>query len=202
MSEVNIQLFRAINDLGKVYPQYNPAMFFIAEYLVLLLALATIGYWCTRKQSNRMMVLCGGLSFVVAEIIAKIAGMIHFNQQPFAELSNVNQLVFKPIDNSFPSDHTIIFFSFCITFWLFKKRWGILWVLLASIVGISRIWVGVHYPADVFAGMIISLFSAVLVYYLFPRLKMAQKILTIYEKGEQAALTPFGKGKKSKSKDM
>lgn len=39
ISEVNISLFRLVNDLGKEHPFLNPVFSFIAEYMVFLLAL-------------------------------------------------------------------------------------------------------------------------------------------------------------------
>jgi len=86
-----------------------------------------------------MMVLCGITTFLLSEIIGKIAGKIHSNNQPFAELENVNKLIEKAVNNSFLSDHTILFFSICVSFCLFKRSWGSLWIVLAALVGISRI---------------------------------------------------------------
>lgn len=199
LSEVNVNLFRAVNDLGKEYPFLNPVMVFIAEYLLFFLVVGALGYWLTRNQSNKVMVLCGLLTVLFAEIIARIAGMIHSNHQPFAELANVNQLIEKTVDNSFPSDHTILFFSLCVTYWLFKRGWGFLMIIVAIIVGISRIWVGVHYPADVFVGSIISILSAVMVYYVVPKQRITMKIIRGYERVEHNL---FKKQKESKSKDM
>lgn len=193
--ELNIDLFRMINDLGKQFPAVNPTMVIIAEYMVFFLALSVILFWFTRINKNRMMVICGGVTFILAEIIGKMAGKIHSNHQPFAELSNVNKLIEKAVDNSFPSDHTILFFSFCVTFWLFKRGWGFLWILLAFLVGISRIWVGVHYPADVLVGAVISTLAASVVYFIVPKLQVIQKLLAIYEKAERAILPAKGKSK-------
>lgn len=189
---MNENIFRLINDLGKHYTFFNPVFIYIAEYLVIGLALVVISFWFTRVNKNRIMVICGCITFVIAEIFGKIVGKIHSNYQPFAELSNVNQLIDKAVDNSFPSDHTIMFFSFCMTFWLFRGARGFIWILLAILVGISRIWVGVHYPADIAVGAMISIGSAYLVFLIVPKLSMFQKLLGIYEKGESYIL-PFNK---------
>lgn len=183
-TETNINIFRMINDLGKEYTYLNPPFVFIAEYTVYLLALAAIIYWFTREYKNRIMVISGAITFIFAEIVGKLAGTLHSNYQPFVELENVNKLIEKTVGNSFPSDHTILFFSFCMTFWLFKKGYGFLWMIAAILVGISRMWVGVHYPADVAVGALISIISAIIVYYVVPRLNFIQKLLKIYEKGE------------------
>ncbi|MFE8698455.1 undecaprenyl-diphosphatase [Cytobacillus sp. FJAT-53684] len=196
-SETNIDVFRMVNDLGKEYTYLNPPFVFIAEYTVYLLALATIIYWFTRGRNNRMMVISAVLTFMIAEILGKLAGTFHSNYQPFVELTNVNQLIEKTVGNSFPSDHTILFFSFCMTFWLFKRGYGLLWMIAAILVGISRMWVGVHYPADVAVGALISIISAIAVYYVVPRISFIQKLLKLYEKGEGYILPS-----KTKSKDL
>ncbi|MDM5331705.1 undecaprenyl-diphosphatase [Neobacillus sp. CF12] len=185
---MNEYLFRLINDLGKEYTLFNPIVVFIAEYMVIILAIAVFTFWLTRVNKNRIMVICGIFTFVIAEIFGKIAGKIHSNHQPFAELSNVNQLIEKAVDNSFPSDHTILFFSFCVTFCLYRGARGFFWVLLAFLVGVSRIWVGVHYPADIMAGAIISICTAIIVIRVVPKLSIIQKGLGIYEKAESYIL--------------
>ncbi len=195
--ELNIHYFRLINDLGKQYPMWNPVFYVIAEYMVYGLALAVFLYWFRRTPENRMMVSCGTVTFFLAELFGKVAGSLHYNQQPFAALTDVNQLVQKAVNNSFPSDHTILFFSFCMSFWLFKKRTGIFWMMLALCMGISRIWVGVHYPADVIVGALISIGSALAVYLIVPRLPIVHTLLGLYEKAEKA-LFPA----KQKSRDL
>ncbi|RJS60894.1 undecaprenyl-diphosphatase [Bacillus sp. PK3_68] len=186
--QLNVDLFRFINDLGKHFTYLNPSMTFIAEYTVFILALSVTLFWFTRTEDNRMMIICGAFTLAVAEVFGKIAGKLHSNHQPFAELENVNKLLGHAVDNSFPSDHTILFFSFCMTFYLFKKRGRLLWILLATLVGLSRIWVGVHYPADVITGALLSIFTALIVCQVVPKLSVMRKLLAIYEKGEQVIL--------------
>ncbi|AHZ14788.1 undecaprenyl-diphosphatase [Bacillus velezensis] len=185
-SEMNMTAFRAINDLGKEYPFLNPAMIVLAEYAVFILALVMLVFWFTRNDRNRMMVIQAGVAFIIAEMIGKIAGQLYSNHQPFAVLSNVNKLADHAVDNSFPSDHTILFFSISFSFWLVYKKTG--WIIFALSVAVSRIWVGVHYPFDVAAGALFGIISAVLSYWIVPRLALTKKVLTIYEKGEGCIL--------------
>jgi undecaprenyl-diphosphatase len=186
--EINVEAFRAINDLGKQYPVLDPVFYFFAEYTVYILALAVLLYWFSRQQENRIMIISAVLSFLVGEILAKTAGMFYFNNQPFAELPDVHQLVDKTIDNSFPSDHTLLFFTFCLTFWLFGKKNRFLWIVLAFCVAISRIGVGVHYPADVLVGAILGGISAYFGYRTVPKARMIQTLLNRYEKMERAVI--------------
>lgn len=186
--EMNVDLFRTINNLGKEYTYLNNFFIFMAEYMVFVLAFIALIFWFTRREENRMMIISATISFILAEMMGKIAGTLHSNNQPFAELSNVNKLIEKAVDNSFPSDHTILFFAFCMTFFMYQKRWRYVWIMLALVVGISRIWVGVHYPADVIVGAIISIFSTFIASFIVSRLNIIRKLLWLYEKGEQQIL--------------
>lgn len=197
VTEMNIQWFRAINNLGINHPYVNPIFKWFAEYTVIILLLGLLAYWLNGKLESRIMCLNAGISFVLGEIIGKIAGQLHSNNQPFAELENVNQLINKAIDNSFPSDHTILLFSVSFSIWLFYKRQGLTWIALAVATAVSRIGVGVHYPVDVICGALIAISSAFIINWLNSKLYFSNKILFIYENVQQS-LTK----RKRQSKDI
>ncbi|KIV55844.1 undecaprenyl-diphosphatase [Aneurinibacillus migulanus] len=194
-SQFNIDAFRLINDLGKQYSYLNPVIVFLAEYMLYFLCLSIVVYWFTRTNKNRMMVIQAVIAFILAEILGKMAGQFHSHYQPFAVLPHVNQLIEHDIDNSFPSDHTILFFSVCISFWLVRKKGEWLWLMLPLCVAISRIWVGVHYPIDVITGALLGVISALFVYWLVPKLSSIKQLLALYEKMEQQVLPSKDKSK-------
>ncbi|UHA71767.1 undecaprenyl-diphosphatase [Paenibacillus sp. 481] len=196
-SEWNIEIFRVINDLGKQYPDLNPIAIFVAEPLLYMLALSMLVYWFTRTYENRLMVIQGGLAFILAEILAIIVGQFHFNYQPFAVLTDVNKLIERSVDNSFPSDHTIVFFAVCVTYWLVRKKEAWLWLIVACCVGVSRIWVGVHYPADVVMGASLAIAAALIVHWSIPKLAVTRRLLDGITKAEQRIFSV-----KNKSKDV
>ena len=195
LSDMNIEVFRLINDLGKEHTVLNQVMIFIAEYMAYFLVAGVLVFWFIRGNHNRMFVVCGVATLLLAEICGQTAGKLHSNKQPFAELENVNQLIEKAVDNSFPSDHTILFFSFCASFWLFNRGWGLLLIGVASLVGVSRIWVGVHYPGDILAAAILSIFSAIFVYKIVPKLHMTHKLLDFFRICDRMLLTIVSKPK-------
>lgn len=175
-SNTNVQLFRGINNLGKDFSFLNPLAVFIAEYALFALILSAAVFWVVPGFRNRLMAICAFLTVILAQLFRIPVSRLHSNLQPFAELPNVNQLIDKTVGNSFPSDHTILVFAFCMTFALFQKRFAVIWLLLALLVGISRIWVGVHYPADVVAGASISIVSALIVFAVAPKIPVIQRL--------------------------
>jgi undecaprenyl-diphosphatase len=124
MDNVNIELFRFINNLGKEFQFLNPIMIFIAEYVIYGLAGFMILLWLSGKDKvkNRVMLSCCMISFIGAEVIGKTLGNIYYHNQPFAMLNSVNKLVLHEIDNSFPSDHSILIFSICSMLYLFNRN--------------------------------------------------------------------------------
>mgnify|MGYP002510875622 CR=1 FL=1 len=67
-------------------------------------------------------------------------------------------LVTEKDPNSFPSGHTCAAFAACLS-WartLTRKRLRVYVVALAVLMGLSRLYVGVHYPSDVLAGAVIG----------------------------------------------
>ncbi|WP_028544714.1 undecaprenyl-diphosphatase [Paenibacillus taiwanensis] len=182
---LNVELFRAINNLGKQYAFLNPGVIVMAEYTIYILALSMLVYWLTRTAANRKMVIQAGFAFVLAGLGGKAVGLIHAHHQPFAELQGVNQLIDHGINNAFPSDHTILFFSVSMSYWLIRRSWGWLWLVLACCVAIARIWVGVHYPVDIGVGLLIGIIGAVFSYWLVPKLLFMTRLLKWYEHVER-----------------
>ncbi len=86
-------------------------------------------------------------------------------ERPCFAVDGVNALIDQVRSNSFPSSHASNVFGAAALFWLVRgRRW--LWgFLVAALVGLSRIYVGVHYPSDVLAGALLGMLCAGLVWW-------------------------------------
>lgn len=75
--------------------------------------------------------------------------------RPFDTLEALVPLIRRPSDFSFPSGHTASSFAAAgVCYRKLPKKYGIPLLIMAALIGLSRLYLGVHYPSDVLFGMI------------------------------------------------
>lgn len=94
------------------------------------------------------------INLVIKPIVAR--------PRPYDACSLLIPLVTRLKDYSFPSGHTGCAFSAAIVMAkMLPKKIGVPAVIIACLLGFSRMYVGVHYPTDVLAGALIGIGSAI-----------------------------------------
>ncbi|MCM1992074.1 phosphatase PAP2 family protein [Oceanirhabdus seepicola] len=92
----------------------------------------------------------------ITQIIKKKAN----RTRPFLLLEDLYIKKIGIDDYSFPSGHTCAAFSIATMSGLYFPFLSIYVIPLSSLVGISRMYLGVHYPTDVVIGMLIGAISS------------------------------------------
>lgn len=135
----------------------------MAEYLVYLLPIILILLWFWSDQSRKV-ALKAGFSVILAwPVIAKILGIMINRPRPF-EFGGVQELIFHRPSYSFPSDHASALFAVTCSLWLSGYRKLAYWILgFSVIISFFRIATGIHFPTDIFAGIIIGIVSAIII---------------------------------------
>jgi len=127
---------------------------------LLVISLILIGSTNTKIVGIESLVsLC--ISQAVVHTLKKILG----RERPYNIIEHLNTFGINLKDYSFPSGHTAASFSIATTIALNMPKLTILVFTIAIIVGISRIYLAVHYPTDVAAGIIIGTILAIIVHY-------------------------------------
>jgi undecaprenyl-diphosphatase len=176
LNNLDYQLFKIINDLAGKLMIFNPLMRILAADAEYLFYIIIVIYWFTRVRQNRKMVIESLLSACIALGISGIIAHFYYRDRPFIT-HTVYQLIKHPANASFPSDHATGAFVIATAIWLFRKKDGKIWLLLALCIALSRIWTGVHYPSDVIAGAFIGSVSAFIVHRLFAKSLYASRLL-------------------------
>lgn len=71
-------------------------------------------------------------------------------------------------ERSFPSGHTTTAFAAMgAVFFTWRKKYSWPALVFATLVGLTRLYLAVHYPTDVLGGIIVGIVSALISYFLF-----------------------------------
>ena len=92
-------------------------------------------------------------------------------------------LVEKPHSLSFPSGHTSTSLGAALPFLMkANKKASIPVFILAILIGLSRIYLHVHYPTDVFAGMIVGIVAGLIAVVLLDKLFFPKLVPAVEKK--------------------
>ena len=116
--------------------------------------------WVVDGRIKRETALHAFISSLVAWVFAHIVKGFIPASRPF-EINGRAPLTFTfPDSGSFPSGHSAFVFAMAIAVFLHNKRLGIVYLILAMLVGLGRIFANVHFPVDILMGAILGAISA------------------------------------------
>ena len=101
------------------------------------------------------------ITLAISQIITYGIKIALGRERPYNILRGLNTFNIILKDSSFPSGHTSASFAIATTIAFNMPKLAIVAYGLALAIGISRIYLGVHYPTDVIAGMILGIGVAV-----------------------------------------
>jgi undecaprenyl-diphosphatase len=136
-----------VEDPLLFYVNVSEALF-IATLAVIFLAARGAAHAAWRRASVAA-VLSAGLGLAVGKVISELVD----RARPFvADPHGVHLFSAHAADPGFPSDHATAAFAIAVAILLRKRGWGILALVLATVLAVGRVAIGVHYPSDVIAG--------------------------------------------------
>ena len=146
-----------------------------------VLALTALGVILLVAVGHLRGALALGLSVLGTQVVVAIVKAIVSRPRPDAELS-----IIDPSGYSFPSGHSASAVALYITLALvaasiWRPRWRVAAFvaagLLVALVGLSRIYLGAHYPTDVLAGWLTGGILVALAWRLSSRLPSRARLL-------------------------
>ncbi len=167
MQHFNLTLFHFVNDAAGYYLSLDVFMIFLTTYLAWMVSIATILYivvWIPIRHAQPLdrlknfaqageFVFSIGASWIVVETIKILIA----HERPAVVFADAVNVLVQQSGYSFPSAHAALTTALATTTYLYHKRLGVFLFLFAFVIGLSRIYVGVHYPIDVLVGILLGI---------------------------------------------
>lgn len=168
---MDIHLFRFINNFaGKWWP-LDWLGVFLADYLGYFLILAVVIFLIKIKDQRQRIYFfsLAALSVILARgLIVETIRYFYCQQRPFLVLE-IQPLIAHASTGSFPSGHAAAFFALAFAVFFLGRKWGWRFFAFALLIGLARIFVGVHWPSDILAGVLIGWGSVLAVKKILPK---------------------------------
>ena len=94
--------------------------------------------------------------------------------RPYSYFPEMTLLVAPLADFSFPSGHTFASFASATALYLYHKKPGIAAYILAGIIAFTRLYLYVHFPSDVLAGILLGVLNGWIAYQILNRIDRRQ----------------------------
>ena len=129
---------------------------FCAQYLLGFSLIIAAFFTLQQPRERQVDILIFGLCCASASyLVAVLASHCYYDPRPFVE-GHFKPLIEHDAENGFPSDHTLLLSCIAAVISVFSKRTGVALWLIAILVGIARVYVGVHHPLDIITSICIT----------------------------------------------
>lgn len=155
---MNYWLLQAVNGLAGHNQVADDLMVFSATYLIYLsAALATLVALPLLRRGESRPLVAAAASVGFAFALGVLASKLFFEPRPFTTHPAIVRLIPHAAGKSFPSDHATAAFAFAFAVWAFvSRRWGLVMLAAAVLIGFARVYAGIHYPGDIAGSALIA----------------------------------------------
>ncbi|GAB5465665.1 MAG: phosphatase PAP2 family protein [Candidatus Kapaibacteriales bacterium] len=158
IQDIDEFLFRLVNEdfssefLDVVMPMITHVEFWLPFYIIGVIAMAVQMGWRSLWVVLFLVAIVAVADQVSAGLIKDWVG----RARPCHIFSDINLLVKCGVGKSFPSAHATNNFAAAMFLTkVFPRKWA-LWFFIAGMVALSRVYIGVHYPIDIFSGAVLG----------------------------------------------
>jgi undecaprenyl-diphosphatase len=171
---MDFTVYKALNGFAFHHDGWEDVARFLESiapllFVVLLAALFLArGKW--RSRNARHGVVAAALGAGLALTLAKLISDAVARQRPFVDHPHAAHLFVKhAADYGFPSDHASGAFAIAVALLLRHRGAGLVALVMATLIGVGRVMIGVHYPSDIVAGAVLGTLSALVFWH--PRVR-------------------------------
>lgn len=136
---------------------------FFATFFIWFLFLGLGFLWVIDGRIKKEQVVHALFACLFAWVLAIIIKHFFPTIRPFVLNGGETDVLLRPTNGAFPSEHTTIAFALAVTVFMHDRKIGWAFLISALVVGIARILANVHYPVDIVGGAFLGTLVAVIV---------------------------------------
>ncbi|WP_023271537.1 phosphatase PAP2 family protein [Acinetobacter gyllenbergii] len=173
---LNISLFNSVNSFAKENPLLDQLAVFLAEDLNTVFISFLVFLLVTQWKIYNLIFAKALVIVLFSLLLSDIIEFFYHHPRPF-QLDLGHKLIGHGSSSSFPSQHTLTIVIIAFSYLLagFKK----IGLILSAIVGLARIFVGVHFPFDVIGSFVIGFMLVISINYVLKALAIRIRRLKI-----------------------
>lgn len=157
---MNEEIFTALYSLSGRAAWSDFLIRFFANHLPWILILFLV-WQLLRAVERRLSVRPFALmtaAILGASVLSLLIKTLHYRPRPFVVWSyQVTSLLPHVPDAAFPSAHAAAFFALALAVLVYRRSWGVAYLLSAILISLSRVAAGLHSPLDILGGALLGL---------------------------------------------
>ena len=155
-------IFLFLNQFTGKFFYLDFSFYFFASILPYLFVFFLLFFLIRKVEKNVWLTGEALLSGVFARYgFITIVSYLVPRKRPFLVIEEMKLLLPYKESMSFPSGHAAFLFAISTIVYFHNKKLGVFLYILSFLGGISRVVMGVHWPADVFVGALVGVFSGI-----------------------------------------
>lgn len=160
LERFNLAGFNLINSWANRNEVLDWFMIFAVDKLGYIIILGVLFLAWRRPNKFKTLLLTIGSAILARVVFVELIRYFFYNPRPYLVLEKVNILMNHETSSSFPSGHATFYFAMAMGVYFFNKKSGWIYFALAGLLGFARIFVSIHWPLDILAGVALGIFTA------------------------------------------
>lgn len=161
---LDYHIFHWANDLAARHDAVEDPLKAYVQASELIFALGIVALFVFFAPRIRRAAVAAGLSAGLALAVAHFLASAIGRDRPFVDHPKAHLFLPHAADPGFPSDHATAAFAIAFALVLRDRVIGSVALVLALVLSVGRVALGVHYPSDVFAGAVLGLAAALVLW--------------------------------------